>query len=170
LSADNPAATIRITGSSFIGNGRCQGSCSHGVYIGHIKLLHIDHSRFFGTHQGHHIKSRALRTEVVDSTIEAGPDGNSSYLIEAANGGSLIVERNKMQKGAHSENQGNTVMIGSEGVTQPTEQIVIRGNNFTNDMQRPTIFVTNRTATEADVSGNVFKGQVVPLDGDGKVR
>jgi hypothetical protein len=170
LTADNPTATIRITGSSFIGNGHCDGSCAHALYIGHVKLLHVDHTRFFDTHVGHHIKSRALRTEIIDCDIEDGPDGNSSYLIEAANGGSLIVEGNKMEKGPHSENHGNTIMIGSEGVTQPTEEITIRDNTFTNDEGRSTTFVTNRTATPAELSGNVFHGPVVPLQGDGKVQ
>jgi hypothetical protein len=170
LSADNPAATIRITGSTFEGNGRCQGSCSHGIYIGRARLLRIDHSRFFNTHEGHNIKSRALRTEVLDCDIEDGPDGSSSYLIEAPNGGSLIVERNKMEKGKKSQNQGNTIMIGSEGVTQPTEEIGVRDNRFNNDQDRSTVFVTNRTATPAALSGNVFKGRVVPLEGDGTVH
>ncbi len=170
LSADNPAASIRITGSSFTGNGRCDGSCAHGLYIGHIKLLHVDHTRFFDTHVGHNIKSRALRTEIIDCDIEDGPDGTSSYLIEVANGGSLIVERNKMEKGRLTQNQGNTIMIGSEGVTQPTEQIIIRDNSFTNDENRPTTFVANRTATPAELTGNVFKGPVRPLEGDGTVH
>jgi hypothetical protein len=170
LSADNPAMTIRISGGGFIGNGTCQGSCGHALYVGHAKLLHVDHVLFFDTRQGHSIKSRALRTEVLDCDIEDGPNGTSSYLVEAPNGGSLIVARNKMQKGKHSENQGNTIMIGSEGVTQPTDAITIQANNFTNDQDRPTNFVTNRTATPADLSGNVFKGRVVPLEGDGKVR
>jgi hypothetical protein len=170
LSADNPSATIRVTGSSFISNGRCGGSCAHGLYVGHVKLLHIDHTRFFDTHEGHHIKSRASRTEVVDCDIEDGPTGTSSYLIEAPNGGSLLVERNKMEKGKQSQNQANTIMIGSEGVSQPTQEITIRGNNFANSQSRPTTFVHNLTATPAELSGNVFKGQVVPLEGDGHVR
>ena len=170
LAADNANATIRITGSSFIGNGRCIGACSHGLYIGHIKLVHIDHSVFMDTHEGHNIKSRAARTEVVDNDIEDGPTGSSSYLIEAPNGGSLIVERNKLEKGPLSENQGNTIMIGSEGVTQPTDEIIVHDNHFDNDENRDTRFVTNQTATPADISGNVFKGKVIPLEGDGKVH
>jgi hypothetical protein len=170
LSADNPNATIRVTGSDFEGNGSCKGSCSHGIYAGHIKLLHVDHTKFFNTHEGHGIKSRAARTEVVDCDIEDGPDGTSSYLIEAPNGGSLIVERNKLEKGQHTQNQGNTIMIGSEGVDQPTDEITVHDNNFTNDQGRGTVFVTNRTATEADLKGNKFSGQVTPLDGDGKVH
>jgi hypothetical protein len=61
-------------------------------------------------------------------------------------------------------------MIGSEGVTQPTLQIIIRDNNFTNDQTRSTTFVANRTATPAELSGNVFKGPVRPLEGDGTVH
>jgi hypothetical protein len=170
LSADNPSATFRIIGSSFIGNGHCEGSCAHGLYIGHAKLLHVDHTRFFDTHVGHDIKSRALRTEIIDCDIEDGPNGTSSYLIEAANGGALIVERNKMEKGKLTHHQGNTIMIGSEGVDQPTPEITIRDNTFTNDESRSTTFVTNRTATPAELSGNVFKGQVRPLEGDGQVH
>ncbi len=170
LSADNPASSIRISNSSFIGNGGCRGSCSHGLYIGHARLLHVEHSQFFDTHEGHQIKSRALRTEIVNCDIEDGRDGTSSYLIEAPNGGSLLVQGNKMEKGAKSQNQENTIMIGSEGVNQPTDQIVIRSNNFTNDQNRPATFVHNMTATPADLSGNVFRGKVTPLDGAGKVR
>jgi hypothetical protein len=77
-SSDNPNATIRVSGGSFVSNGSCKGSRGHGIYVGHIKLLHIDHTRFFNTHEGHHIKSRARRTEIVDRDIEDGPDGTSS--------------------------------------------------------------------------------------------
>jgi Right handed beta helix region len=171
LSADNPNATIRITGSLFRDNGGCQGSCAHAIYIGHVKLLHVDHTTIVDTHQGHGIKSRAARTEVISCDIEDGPTGTSSYLIEAPNGGSLIVEGNRLEKGRLSQNQGNTIMIGSEGVTQPTDTILIQNNVLTNDEDRPTTFVTNRTATPAQLIGNVFKGnRVVPLEGDGTVK
>jgi len=64
LSADNPAATIRITGSQFIHNGGCApgAGCAHGIYVGRIRLLQVEHSRFFDTQDGHSIKSRALAT------------------------------------------------------------------------------------------------------------
>lgn len=170
LAADNPRATIRVTRSNFISNGRCIGACSHSLYIGQVKLLHVDHTVIFDTHEGHGIKSRALRTEVVDSNIQDGPAGSSSYLIETPNGGALVVERNVLEKGRLSQNQANTIMIGSEGVSQPTGEITIRGNTFTNSQDRPTTFVTNRTATPAALSGNTFKGKVTPLEGDGKVH
>ena len=75
-----------------------------------------------------------------------------------------------MEKGPKTENQGNAIMIGAEGVTQPTEQLIIRNNAFTNYQDRPTTFVRNLTATPAQLIGNVFKGQVQPLQGDGTVK
>jgi hypothetical protein len=61
-------------------------------------------------------------------------------------------------------------MIGAEGVTQPTDEIMIKNNRFTNDQNLPTTFVRNMTATPAQLIGNVFKGEVRPLEGDGTVR
>jgi hypothetical protein len=170
LAADRAGAKIRIIGSEFIGNGKCTRSCAHALYVNHIALLRVERSKFLGTHVGHNIKSRAARTEIVDSVIEDGPDGSSSYLIEAPNGGSLIVEGNTMQKGPKTDNPANAIMIGAEGVTQPTEEVIIRNNTFTNDQRRRTNFVRNVTATRAQLVGNTFKGDVRPLDGDGSVQ
>jgi hypothetical protein len=170
LGAPDPDGTVRIIGSEFLQNGSCAGACSHGVYFNALKLLHIEKSRFFETKEGHHIKSRALRTEVIDSEIADGESGSSSYLIEVPNGGSLIVRNNKMQKGIHSQNQANAIMIGAEGTNQPTEEIIIANNTFVNDQNRPTTFVHNITATPAQLIGNKFEGQVRPLEGDGSIK
>ena len=122
LSSNSASAVIRIVGSEFIANGKCAKSCAHGIYINHVALLHVERSKFSDTHSGHHIKSRASRTEVINSVLQDGPDGTSSYLIEAPNGGTLIVEGNTMEKGPKAENQANAIMIGAEGITQPTEE------------------------------------------------
>lgn len=170
LAADNPDATIRIVGSEFDDNGRCQGACAHAIYIGHIRALDVENTRIFDTHEGHAIKSRALRTSVTGCDIEDGPNGTSSYVVDIPNGGTLIVENNKIEKGPHTNNWGNAIIIGEEGVTQPTEQIVVRGNQFRNDTGHSTTFVNNITATPAELSQNVFHGQVRPLQGDGSQR
>lgn len=167
LAADNPRAVIRIIGSDFIGNGKCEAHCAHAVYVNKIRLLQIERSHFTDTHVGHDIKSRALRTEIINNVIEDGPGGTSSYLIDIPNGGTAIITGNRMEKGPHTSNQANAIMIGEEGVDQPTEELVIRNNTFVNDQNRPTTFVHNLTATPAEFSGNIFKGQVRPLEGDG---
>ena len=170
LSNAQPAGTIRVTGSTFERNGKCGDACAHGIYAGDLKLLRVETSKFFNTREGHHIKSRAQRTEIVGDTIEDGPDGTASYLIEAPNGGSLLVEDCTLEKGPKSGNHSAAIAIGSEGVTHPTPAIIVRDNSFANDMQTGTAFVRNLTATEAELTNNRLKGRVVALSGDGTAR
>jgi hypothetical protein len=168
LAHSNSAAAIRVIGSEFIHNGSCAGGgCAHGIYVGQIRLLRVEHSRFFDTQHGHSIKSEAMTTEVVGCDIEDGPGGTSSYQVDLPFGGSLLVEGSKLEKGPHAENTAYAITIGEGGVRQPTGRIVIRNNTFTNDNARPTTFVRNLTATPAELSGNKFTGQVRPLEGDG---
>ncbi len=170
LGSNRREAEVRVIGSEFNGNGKCEPQCAHDIYINHIALLRVERSKFAMTREGHHIKSRAFRTEVINNDLRDDQEGRSSYLIDVPNGGSLIVDGNMMQKGLKTENQAFAIMIGAEGVTQPTDEILIKNNRFTNDQNLPTTFVRNMTATPAQLIGNVFKGEVRPLEGDGTVR
>jgi|SRR5579884_1343926 len=170
LAAASPNGVITIADSTFIGNGTCRKACAHGVYVGHIALLRIRGSRFFATKEGHHIKSRALRTELVGNDIEDGPRGTASFLVDVPNGGSLVMRRNSMEKGPNSENATAAVMIGEEGITQPTRELVFTANRFVEDGPGPTIFVRNLTSAKAVLTGNACVGKVVALSGPGYVR
>lgn len=169
LAGATPGSTIRITDSEFRGNGKCEGQCAHGIYVGMIERLVVEHSRFFDQHVGHHIKSRALHTVLIDNDIADGPTGNSSYLIDIPNGGDLLIQGNRLEKGPHSENDDTAIAIGFEGVKNPTNSLIIRDNTFTSDLQKPTDFVHNRTETPAVLSGNHLTGNVTPLVGPGSV-
>lgn len=170
LAGNSPGSRIFISDSEFIRNGVCAPVCAHGIYVGHIAMLHIEHSKFRETRDGHHIKSRALRTELIGNEIVDGKDGTASYLVEIPNGGSLLMENNVLEKGPNNSNHSAAIVIGAEGVTQKTAELRFTGNLFTNDYGSPTIFVKNLTATEAVLSGNSFKGKVTPLSGDGVVH
>jgi hypothetical protein len=165
-----PGTTVTIRNSDFDRNGICTGACGHATYIGDVDLLRVENSRFSNTRQAHSIKSRAKRTEVIGCTIADGPDGTSSYLIEAPNGGALIVRDTTLEKGPKSENHKAAIAIGAEGVTQPTPEITITNNNFRNDGNYETALVWNLTATRATLKGNKLAGSVVPLNGDGTVQ
>jgi hypothetical protein len=99
LSAPDPEAVIRIRDSDFEGNGKCEGDCAHGIYMGRIAELDVTNSRFFDQHIGHHIKSRALKTVLIGNTIEDGPHGTASYEVDIPSGGSLIMRDNTLKKG-----------------------------------------------------------------------
>jgi hypothetical protein len=169
--AGGPASsTVRITDSTFIGNGACILACAHGVYAGApIRLLDIERCVFLDTRTAHHIKSRALQTIVRDNRIEDGPSGTSSYLIETPQGGDLLVQHNILEKGLNTSNRGVAISIGIEGVTNPTTSLVIRDNRFRNDVPQQTIFVRNSSATPAELAGNVVSGDIRMLEGPGSV-
>ncbi len=164
-----PGSRVIVRDSQFLQNGTCARDCAHGIYSGG-DLLHVEHSRFFETRQGHHIKSRALRTEVIGCDIADGKNGTASYLIEVPNGGSLVVRDNTLEKGPRSENNGAAISIGAEGVTQPTREIIIENNKFSNDGDYQTVFVRNITATSAVLRGNKLSGRATALSGDGNVE
>lgn len=163
--------TMTIRNSYFEKNGACVSSCAHGIYVGHQDLLRVENTTFRDTQRAHHIKSRARRTEVINCDIQDGPTGTASYEIELPNGGALVARGNTIVKGPVAENHTAAIMIGSEGVDQPTPEIVVENNTFRNDGTYPTIFVDNLTATPAKLAGNKISGvgPVTPLKGDGQV-
>jgi nitrous oxidase accessory protein NosD len=168
LAANNPAATLMVRNSTFDGNGAClpNKGCAHGIYAGFVGLFRVENSRFVNTLVGHHIKSRARRTEIVGNTIEDGPGGTSSYLVDLPNGGSLVMTGNTLEKGARSQNPTAAVSIGEEGGKRKPGEIVISGNTFVN-RGRPTVFVRNAGKDLARLSDNVIKGAARALNGPG---
>ena len=162
--------TVTVRDSDFVHNGTCDASCAHGIYAGHLDLLRVEHSRFSDTQRGHHIKSRALRTEIVGNTITDGPTGTASYLVDISNGGTVVVRDNTMEKGPNAENHTGAIVIGAEGVTQPTREITVENNTFRNDGTYQTSFVVNRTATEAVLRNNRLSGNTKALSGDGTAQ
>lgn len=158
-----------VRDSVFTGNGSCEQACAHGIYAGPLELLRVEHSRFRATREGHHVKSRAYSTEVLDSDIEDGPEGTSSYLIDIPNGGAVLLRGNRLSKGARSSNRSTTISIGAEGVDRPTPEIRIESNVLTIEGSYRTVFVTNHTATPSLLKGNSLPPVVTPLRGDGRI-
>jgi hypothetical protein len=171
LTAPDAASVLEIVNSEFVENGTCENEagCAHGIYINHIGKVIVRDSKFFASKEGHHIKSRAYETEILNTEIKDGEKGNASYLIDVPNGGGVHIENCTMQKGANSSNRTAAISIGAEGVTQKTPQLIIKGNTFVNS-GRPTTFVFNVTATPAILTGNSITGEVRTLRGDGEVR
>jgi hypothetical protein len=171
LAGDRAGTKIIVRNSVFLKNGTCQGGgCAHGLYVGHIALLRVEQSRFAGTKEGHAIKSRAQRTEIVGCDIADGADGTASYAVEAPNGGALVVRDSHIQKGPQSQNHTAAIAIGSEGVTQPTPEIIVAHNSFLVEGDYSSVLVNNVTATDAELTGNVLRGSAKALRGDGSVK
>lgn len=165
LAGGSPGSVLRVEDSVFSGNGACIGACAHGIYAGAaIRMLDVRRCVFWNTKVGHHIKSRALNTLVVDSTIEDGDEGTASYLIDIPNGGNVLIEGNTLQKGPRSENHEAAISIGEEKGAHPTRAIVIRGNRFRNDFAGRVAFVRNDTGVPATLTHNEIVGDVVETE------
>jgi Right handed beta helix region len=170
LASSVAGSVIRIVNSLFRGNGKCGRTCAHGIYVNGIDRLEVEHSQFIDQHVGHHIKSRARSTQLIDNDITDGPDGDSSYLVDIPNGGDLLMQGNRLRKGRHSDNARTVVAIGFEGVKNQTRSLIIRDNTVISDLPIPTVFVNNGTSTSAILTGNHLQGLVKPLEGPGSVN
>jgi hypothetical protein len=163
LAGGNDASAIVIKNSIFRGNGNCIGPCAHGIYIGRIALLRVENSTFEGQHVGHHIKSRAARTEIVNNSVQDGAEGSSSYLVDLPNGGSALITGNVFEKGSRSSNKRTAIAIGAEGETNPRGEIVVQDNQFFNHTGVATAFVRNYTARPVTLERNQLTGDVTPV-------
>ena len=162
-------STILIEGSVFERNGKCAAHCAHGVYVNQIERLKVVGSMFRGQRIGHHVKSGALALEVIGSTIEDGPDGTASYLIDVTSGGQVVIADNQMQKGPKSDNWSTAIHIAGEGAAADGPEYRISNNRFRSDNPNEVAFVRNRTVVPALLEGNRLEGNVVPLVGPGSV-
>jgi len=169
LAGGNPRSRILIRGSIFTRNGKCDPDCAHGIYIGAVGLLQVSNSIFLQQNVGHHIKSRAARTEIIGNTIRDGPAGTASFAVDLPDGGTLVMRGNVIEKGPMTENKVAAVSIGEESKRNPTAELILDRNTFTNNVGEPTAFLRNQTATPARLTGNLFTGRVIPLAGPGTV-
>jgi hypothetical protein len=170
LGSNDPKVSIKVVNSVFDGNGACRPVCAHGIYAGHSASLRVEKSKFFRQNEGHHIKSRALVTEIVDCRISDGPFGTASVLIDIPNGGTVLIEGNDLVKGPMSSNPANTIMIGAEGETNPPGPIVIRNNHMGNLSHRGTTFVHNFGSVPVQLIDNRLGSGISPLIGAGTIK
>ncbi len=170
LTASAPGMVLTVRGSLFAHDGACVQACAHAIYAGHIAQLSVSASVFRDTQAGHAIKSRAARTEVAGCDIADGPRGTGSYLIEAPNGGAVVIRGNTLEKGAHAGNKA-AIAIGMEGIDQRTPAPLIDANSFRNESARLMVFVRNGSSAPAALHGNVLTGgPITPLTGPGTVQ
>ena len=168
LANASPSNSLTIVSSEFIGNGRCgDGRCAHALSVEQIVLLHVENCKFTATKQGHHIVSRAVRSELTGNEIADGPEGNSSYLVDIPNGDSLAMVNNVLEKGPKSSNPGTAIMLGEEARAPATGEYVFSGNRFSNDTGAATIFIRNWTSVTAKLDGNILGGRTTPVSSDG---
>jgi hypothetical protein len=164
----SPSGTVTIIDSEFIGNGRCAaGRCAHALAVDEIALLHVENCKFSGTKAGHHIASRAARSELIGNEIVDGAEGTSSYLVDIPNGGSLVMANNVLEKGPKSSNPATAIMLGDEAQAGAIQELRFSDNRFSNDTGDATILVRNWTRAEAKLERNILGDRTIAASSEG---
>lgn len=107
------------------------GLLHHLLYVGAIGSCVVMHSRFFNGWRGHLLKSRAQVNRILWNELVDGPDGEASYELEFPNGGDNLVQGNRIEQSARTQ---NPVMLsmGAEAGGQHGGRLVLRDNRFVN--------------------------------------
>ena len=173
LTHNKRISSLYILRSRFDGNGNCEKFCGHAVYAGAISSLTVQASDFRNHRFGHHIKSRALVSNIVGNSISDALSGTSSYAINLPNSGTAMIRANAIQKGRLSDNIHCAICIGEEiappggagtpkrkgTMANPSRGIGVAGNSFRNDSgAAETEFVWNRGSHKVTLQGNVLTG------------
>ncbi len=157
-----------VRDSVFKRNGAGDG-LSHGHYFNHMDDLLLSDNYYEGQKVGHHGKSRANTTTVLNSGFEDGTGGVSTisgYAIDASNGGDLLMQGNAVyQRSGGNPNaiNRNHIAYGQEVTSNTSTQrasntVVVTDNAFYDFTAVDTIldnngFIENLT-TSAEFSDN----------------
>lgn len=180
LSAGRPDMALAIHRCAFGDAPRHDsGMLHHLLYVGAIGSCVVMHSRFFNGWRGHLLKSRARANRILWNEFVDGPDGAASYELEFPAGGDNLVQGNRIEQSAASQNAA-LLSMGAEGNGTQPGRLLLRDNHFVNhgadDAERPARFVhlwPERLAAplEVDATGNRFDGPgLVGLPPDGAPR
>lgn len=93
---------IAILDSRFTNNGYGDGY-SHGIYVASGASLDIKNTSIIGTKIGHHVKSLAGRTTIVNSSFDDA-DGRTSYAVDASRGGAVSITGSSFIQAADADN------------------------------------------------------------------
>jgi hypothetical protein len=159
LTADDAAGVIRISYSTFSGLGGCpDGMCSHSIYVGGYGRLTIDHARFERGTGGHYVKSRAIRTEVTDSSFDDSQGHTTNYMIDLPNGSVGAITGNEFVMGRDKENHSAMITVAAEARANPSAGLSIAGNTASRapGVTFPTVFVADWSHEPLKIGANTL--------------
>ena len=174
LTANRPDIQLTVSGCAFGDAPRHDsGLLHHLLYVGTIGSCVVLHSRFGNGWRGHLLKSRASVNRILWNELVDGQDGEASYELEFPNGGDNLVQGNRIEQSARTQNPA-LLSMGAEAGGRHGGRLVLRDNRFVNHHvgtpEAPARFVHlwhERLAGPVEVvsEGNAFEGP--GLRGDG---
>jgi hypothetical protein len=148
---------IVISNSRFERNGMNNSTgMAHNLYIGNAASVKFTNSRSTAAKLGgHEFKTRAARTEILNSTL-ATLGGADSRLIDVSNGGILIVQDSVLEKSPGSSNN-DMIAYGPEGLTAGrTYSVTLTGNKVIGDRSPSDLIYFFKNANSITISSNTL--------------
>lgn len=147
LSADDPAATLTIEGSTFSRLGRCDRglSCAHSVYTGIYGRVVVTRTRFEKGNGGHYLKSRAINVDISDNSFDDTQGKATNYMIDLPSGSVGRIANNLFVQGRDKENYSALIAVAAEERKNPSRGLAIEGNRATlpEGIGRKSVFVAD---------------------------
>lgn len=169
LAGDSPHSVITIRNSSFERNGTCDDPrhCIATLLVGQIARLHVEKSTLTNARGGLLVSSNARRTELYGNTIEDGPQGKSTGLVQVQIG-ALVMEDNKLEKTAPYANRAAAVFVLPADA--PVGDLILNNNTYTDRTGANSAFLINYSQASPSVSGNVVPVGEEEISNDGIMR
>jgi len=158
LTNHDPDSTITIEFCEFAANGFEGERFHHNIYVGRVGLFVLRHSYSRGAIRGHMVKSRARRSEILYNRLEDDAAGTSSLELDLSEGGEALVLGNLIVQAATSPNR-TLVSYAAENATRWENRLTVAFNTFYS-WGTGSVFISNRSTSDALVINNVFGGAV----------
>jgi hypothetical protein len=166
LTNRNAKSDILIEYSEFADNivdYEATGSLGHNIYVSEVRNFTLRGSYVHGASYGHNVKTRAAHNYIMYNRLMDG-DGNSSYLIDLAEGGDAYVIGNVMQQSKITDNWTMVAYATEGGKNDLDADIYVVNNTAVSDAPEG-IFVRNQGSAVANVFNNVFTGGQTLVEG-----
>jgi len=158
LTNHDPDSTITVEFCEFAANGFDGERFHHNIYVGRVGRFVLRHSYSRGAIRGHMVKSRARRSEILYNRLEDDAAGTSSLELDLSEGGEALVLGNLIVQAATSPNR-TIISYAAENATRWENRLTVAFNTFYSWGTR-SLFISNRSTSDALVMNNVFGGAV----------
>ena len=156
--------TLTIKNSEFAYQHR-NGRFAHAVYVGNVEHFIFQGNYVHHSDGGHHVKSRARKSEILYNRLSDENNGNSSYLIDLPNCGDAVIMGNILFQGDATKNH-TAIAYGAEGCEGKQLSLSVVNNSFLNQNLEGGFFIKNWTDKSVLIANNIVTGKGKLVDGN----
>jgi len=144
---------VWINNSTFIDNWKDGTWYTHSIYIWEMSYFEIINSTVSWTSVGHHVKSRARNTRIINNILDDDWK-NASYNIDLPNWWEALIKWNKIIQSEQSTNRTMIAYSAEKNIPNPWK-LLIEDNEFISYWNRST-WIKNHRNNEVILKNNTF--------------